>query len=274
MTVTSELQNQKIVASDILAQRYDDLFAGSRIGTQRRAIWEVLVETFQPGDQILELNCGNAEDAIFLGEFDISVTVTACGPSKRMIHTAWDRMQADAPDAPSDSELLPIERLSGLCPGANFNGALSNFSGLNSLADLNRTARHLAALVTMGSPVLVCLSTRFCFSETLWFILHSEFRRAFRRSLGIATVKVDNLAVKVPYPTMREVRNSLSPFFVMRSCRGIGVAVPPSYLEPILRKSPRALSLLRRIDRHISQLPLFRRVGDHMLLHFERVESL
>jgi hypothetical protein len=269
MTLTSEVQNQTIVASDILAQRYDDLFARSRIGTQRSAIWEILVETFQPGDQILELNCGDAEDAIFLGEFDISVT--ACGRSKRMVHTAWDRMQADTPDAPSHSELLPIERLSELCPDANFNGALSNFSGLNSVADFNRTARHLAALVTTGSPVLVCLSTRFCFSETLWFLLHGEFRRAFRRSLGIATVKVDNLAVKVRYPTMREVSESFSPFFVMRSCRGIGVAVPPSYLEPILRKSPRALSLLRRIDRYISHLPLFCRVGDHMLLHFERV---
>jgi hypothetical protein len=150
---------------------------------------------------------------------------------------------------------------------------LSNFSGLNSVADLNRTARDLASMVTLGAPVIVCLSTRFCLSETLWFLLHGKFRRAFRRSFGIATVKVGDCTMKMNYPALSEVRKLFSPSFLMRSCTGIGVAVPPSYLEPIFRKYPRMLGLLRRIDAGISHLPLFRTIGDHMLLRFERVEA-
>jgi hypothetical protein len=69
------------------------------------------------------------------------------------------------------------------------------------------------------------------------------------------------------------VRRSFSPSFLMRSCTGIGIAVPPSFLEPISRKYPRVLGLLRRIDKGISHLPLFQAIGDHMLLYFERVEG-
>jgi hypothetical protein len=61
--------------------------------------------------------------------------------------------------------------------------------------------------------------------------------------------------------------------FLMRSCTGIGVAVPPSFLELIPRKYPRVLGLLHRIDRGISHLPPFRTIGDHMLLYFVRVEG-
>jgi hypothetical protein len=58
----------------------------------------------------------------------------------------------------------------------------------------------------------------------------------------------------------------------MRPCMGIGVAIPPLYLEPVLHKYPRVLSLLRLIDRRVSHLPCVRTIGDHMLLYFERVQ--
>ena len=69
------------------------------------------------------------------------------------------------------------------------------------------------------------------------------------------------------------MKKMFSPYFLLRSCTGIGVAVPPSYLEPLVRKYPRVLSLLRAIDRRILALPWFRTIGDHMLIHFERVEG-
>jgi hypothetical protein len=153
-----------------------------------------------------------------------------------------------------------------------FDGAISNFSGLNCVADLSRTARDLAAMVTKGAPVLVCLSTRFCLSEMIWFTLRGEFGKAFRRSSGTAIAKVGDFTVKVNYPTLRAVKRLFSPSFIVRSCTGIGVAVPPTYLEPWVRKHPQVLGLLRWIDRGISRLPWFRTIGDHMLIHFERVE--
>jgi ubiquinone/menaquinone biosynthesis C-methylase UbiE len=271
MTVAN-VQNQTVLAFDSLAARYDDLFTRSMIGrAQRGAVWDVILDIFEPGSHILEINCGTGEDALFLARHDISVV--ACDASQQMIHTARQRMQAEDPGAEIRFELLRTEHLSKLRPGVLFDGALSNFSGLNCVANLDHVARDFASLLFPGTPVLICLSTRFCIAEMLWFLFHGELRKAFRRTSGIATARVGEFEVKVHYPTLREVKRAFSPWFRLHSCVGIGVAVPPSYLEPTIRKYPRMLGLLRSLDKRISNLPLLRTMGDHMLLHFERVEG-
>jgi ubiquinone/menaquinone biosynthesis C-methylase UbiE len=272
MSPVSEVEEQTVLAFDSLAAKYDDLFTRSVIGrAQRGAVWEALVDRFEPGAHILELNCGTGEDALFLAQRDVSVV--ACDASAQMIQMARQRMQIEDPDAPIQFKLLPTEHLSKLRPRELFDGALSNFSGLNCVADLHQTARDLAALVTRRAPVLICLSTRFCLSEMMWFLLHGQFRKAFRRTSGIATAKIGQFTVKVHYPTLRAVRKIFSPYFSLRSCTGIGVTVPPSYLEPLASKYPRVLRLLRSIDQRISTWPWFRTIGDHMLIHFERLEE-
>jgi ubiquinone/menaquinone biosynthesis C-methylase UbiE len=272
MTVITEVENQTALAFDSLAARYDDLFTRSMIGrAQRGAVWTVLIDVFKPGSHILELNCGTGEDALFLARHNISVV--ACDASEGMIQTARQRMRSEDPNANIHFELLPTEHLSELLPSKPFDGAFSNFSGLNCVADLNKTARDLAALVMPGAPVLICLSTRFCLLEMIWFAFHGQFRKAFRRSSGIATAKVGGFTVKVQYPTLRAIKRLFAPHFLLCSCTGIGVAVPPSYLETLVCKYPRALSLLQTIDRGIARLPWFRTMGDHMLLRFERVEG-
>ena len=72
----------------------------------------------------------------------------------------------------------------------------------------------------------------------LWFLFHGQFRKAFRRTSGVATAKVGEFTVKVHYPTLRAVKKMFSPYFFLRSCTGIGVTVPPSYLEPLASRYP------------------------------------
>jgi hypothetical protein len=175
------------VAFESLAWRYDDLFSRSRIGAQRGAAWEALAEIFRPGDAVLVLNCRTEEDAVFLALLDVSVV--ARDSAEGMIHTT-------------------------LRPGTMFDGALLNFSGLNSVVDLNQTARELTSLVIIGAPVIICLSSRFCFSETLWFLLHGKFRKAFRRFSAIATVKPGDQPVNIGYPSLRQVRRLFLPSFL------------------------------------------------------------
>jgi ubiquinone/menaquinone biosynthesis C-methylase UbiE len=256
---------------DQMAREYDDVFTRSTIGrAQRDAIWSVLIQTFQSGDHVLELNCGTGEDAFFLTRKGISVT--ACDASEQMIQVASNRLYTEAPDAPVRFNLLPTERVRELQHITKFDGAFSNFSGLNCVADLKQTAEDLATLLSPGAPLLVCLSTRFCIWEVLWFALHGNFRKAFRRCSGHATAKAGGFTVDVYYPTVRKLQTLFSPSFVMRSCAGIGVTVPPSYVEAWIRNQPKLLSMLRTIDKAISSYPGFRVLGDHVLLHFERVQ--
>ena len=272
MTPLAITQPQAALAFDQMAAEYDEVFTRSMIGrAQRDAVWNLLTQTFWRGDHVLELNCGTGEDALFLAQRDVAVT--ACDASERMIQVATNRLRTENPGAPVKFTLLPTERLRELPAAPMFDGAFSNFSGLNCVADLKRTAEDLAALLPPTAPLVVCLSTRFCAWEIIWFLLHGKFRKAFRRCSGRATAKVGDFTIDVYYPTLGTLQQLFSPSFALRSCTGIGVAVPPSYVESWIRSYPQLLGFLRAVDKVISTLPGFRVIGDHMLLHFERVQA-
>ena len=262
-------RQQTVLAFDSLAQNYDDTFTRSAIGhAQRNAVWDVLIEFFNPDDRILELNCGTGEDAIFLARRGISVFAYDASP--RMVEVARNRVQRESLDNIVHVELLPIENLDNLPQLYQFDGVFSNFSGLNCVADLEATARHLSKLVKPGAPIVICLCTRFCLFEILWFLMHGEFRKAFRRTSGRAVARLEGFQVELQYPTLRELRRVFSLNFKLRLCRGIGLFVPPSYIESWASKHLRTLRMLESIDRLICDLPGFRVIGDHFLVCFER----
>jgi ubiquinone/menaquinone biosynthesis C-methylase UbiE len=272
LTQIATAQPQAALVFDQMAREYDDVFTRSMIGrAQRDAVWSVLTQIFHSGDHILELNCGTGEDALFLARN--SIAVTACDASEQMIKIASNRARSEAPGDRVQFNLLSTEQVLELKPATTFDGIFSNFSGLNCVADLRQTAQELATLLPPDAPLVICLSTRFCIWEMLWFLFHGKFHKAFRRCSGRATAKAGGFTVDVYYPTVRSLRKLFLPFFVMRSCMGVGVTVPPSYVETWIRSYPKLLKMLCVIDRGISTLPGFRVLGDHMLLHFERVRT-
>jgi 2-polyprenyl-3-methyl-5-hydroxy-6-metoxy-1,4-benzoquinol methylase len=264
--------HQTGLAFDSLAEHYDDIFTSSLIGrAQRHAVWSVAGETFRNGDSILELNCGTGEDAFFLAR--LGASVLAYDASERMIAVAKHRHGAEAPTSPVRFEVLPTERITEASPLGPFDEVFSNFSGLNCVANIDDVARQLSAMVKPGAPMLLCLSTRVCLWETLWFLSRGELRKAFRRWKGHAAATLGGFDVEVQYPTVRSLRKSFSPFFVLRGWTGVGIAVPPSYLEHLARRHPGILHWLGTIDERISAWPGFRGIGDHVLLRFERTAS-
>ena len=67
MTVASAVEIQTVLVFDSLAEKDDDFFTRSMIGrAQREAVWDVMINTFDSGSHILELNCGTGKDALFL----------------------------------------------------------------------------------------------------------------------------------------------------------------------------------------------------------------
>jgi SAM-dependent methyltransferase len=263
--------SQAALVFDQMAGEYDNVFTNSIIGrAQRETVWNAVARIFRSGDHILELNCGTGEDALFLARNGVSVT--ACDTSEQMIKIASSRLSTEAPHARIEFNLFPTERLRDFKTTAKFDGAFSNFSGLNCVADLRQTAADLAAKLSPSAPLLVCLSTRFCLWEMVWFVLHGNFRKAFRRCTGHATARKGEFTVDVFYHTVRKLQTLFSPSFVLRSCTGVGVTVPPSYVEASIRNHPKLLRMLSTIDKAIASCPGVRVLGDHVLLHFERVQ--
>jgi ubiquinone/menaquinone biosynthesis C-methylase UbiE len=266
---SSSILPQAALGFDRLAEGYDRVFTDSVIGrAQRNVVWQALAEAFAPGSHILEMNCGTGEDAIFLSRKGISVF--ACDASQRMVEVARSRVLSEDQDL-VQLELLPIEQLFLLQPQHPFDGAFSNFSGLNCVADLHETARQLSMLLAPGASLIICLSTRFCAFEMIWFLLRGDLKNAFRRTSGQATAHVSGLPVSLQYFTVGQLRELFSPWFKLRSFAGVGVVIPPTFAESWISKHPLIFKLLEAVDRKIHRLPGLRVLGDHILLSFERV---
>ena len=255
---------------DRLAPTYDVTFTNSIIGrAQRNAVWKVLLKTFQPHDNILELNCGTGEDALFLGAHNISVF--ACDASQQMIAQASKRLRKVTPAPPVVLCHLPTERIASLSPEIPFDGVFSNFSGLNCVEDLASVAASLAPIVKHDGRLLLCFSTRFCLFEAAYFFAHRRFSKGIRRWKGSSRALLEGAPLTVFYPTLKQICSAFAPHFKLCSVRGIGVFIPPSYLELWARRSPSFFAFLCRLEELVSVLPALRTGGDHMLICFKRV---
>jgi ubiquinone/menaquinone biosynthesis C-methylase UbiE len=257
------------LAFDKIARRYDELFTRSVVGRlQRQIVWDAIQNTFEAGQSILELNCGTGEDALFLAKR--GARVMACDASARMIEVALRRKAEELPDACIDFRLLPNESLDSLSNGKRFDGAFSNFSGLNCVADLASVAFSLSHLVKPGGRVLLCLSSRVCLWEMAWFLLHGNVRKAFRRTRGRAVARLEEIDVTVFYPSGTAIRRAFGPTFRLRSMRAIGLLIPPSYVEAWAARHSTILAILERLDSRLRDLPILCQLGDHILFDFER----
>lgn len=253
---------------DSIADHYDEIFTDSLIGrAQRDTVWDVLRQTFRPGEHVLELNCGTGEDALFLSRMGVSVY--GCDASERMIAVAARRM-ASSGATNVELEVRRTEEIGRLRKTDRFDGVLSNFGGLNCVANLSHVAEQLGKLTKPGGRLVLCLCSRFCLWETLWYITHGRPARACRRWKGSARASLGAYKIDVWYPTVPDILRNFARNFVLRKWQAVGLTVPPSYLEHVARRSPRVLKKLQALDRLISSWPGFRLIGDHTLLVLER----
>jgi ubiquinone/menaquinone biosynthesis C-methylase UbiE len=257
-------------AFDRLAPMYDHKFTNSLIGrAQRNSVWRVLLETFHQGDNILELNCGTGEDALFLAEHGISVI--SCDASQEMIAQAEQRLKAQPVPLSVVFRQLPTESIHDLAPTRRFDGVFSNFSGLNCIKDLAPVAASLAPLVKKGDRLLLCFSTRVCLIEIFYYLALGQRREAFRRLNGHTQPIIDGVSLDVYYPSIKQIVRSFAPHFRLCSTTGIGVAVPPSYLERWAHNHPAIFRILCRLESLLAPVPFLRSTGDHVLLCFEKI---
>ena len=256
---------------DAVADGYDESFTHSHIGlAQRAAVWAELTKTFHSGDRILEIGCGTGVDACFLAGRGIEVV--ACDNSPRMLAAAARRIAETRQTERVQTRLLGANAIGELRDDRRFDGAFSNFGALNCVSDLRRVAAGLTQLVRPGGAVVLCLMGPCCLWEIAWYLAHANPRKAFRRfrRAGVDARLADRAIVHVSYPSARYLIRTFTPQFRLRTIKGIGVAVPPSYLERIAARFPKLLAWQNSMDRVLGQCPAVRLTADHLLFTFER----
>lgn len=259
---------------DALAAGYDKAFSSSKIGlAQRASVWTELAKTFHAGDRVLEIGCGTGIDACFLAER--GVRVLACDSSSQMIGVATQRILENGYEKLVEPLLLRAEDLAALPADELFDGAFSNFGTLNCIEDLSQLACQLARRLRPGATALLCWMGPFCLWEIIWYLVQRNPGKAFRRlHRGGVTARIaDGVFVRVQYHPVRRLARIFAPEFRLKSFKGIGVTVPPSYLESSAQRHPRLLRLCDRADSKLGRCPGVRALADHVLLRFEREDT-
>jgi ubiquinone/menaquinone biosynthesis C-methylase UbiE len=257
------------IAFERIASSYDDLFTRTAIGrAQRQQVWDRLLHRFPSGSRILEINCGTGEDAGFLARHGRHLV--ACDASPAMIQIAKTRANKEHWGTAVEFQYLANEELDRLSGRGPFDGAFSNFSGLNCVADLSPVAHHLATLVRPGGSLLLCVWSRVCVNEILWCLLRGQATKAVRRINGKSIATIGEAKMPVFYPTVRKLRRIFSPWFQLVSRRAVGLFVPPSYMEQSIGGHSKLIAQLERFDKLFARWPILRAAGDHVLLEFVR----
>jgi ubiquinone/menaquinone biosynthesis C-methylase UbiE len=260
---------------DAVAATYDDTFSNSSIGrVQRRLVWMETDRNFRAGQRILEINCGTGIDALHLATRGIEVM--ACDSAAGMIAVARRRLaESSSIRAAIDFRCLPTEQIAQIENGRPYDGILSNFAGLNCLSDLNTAADDFSRLVRPGGSMILCLFGRLCLWEIFYYLARCDFGKASRRFRGKAVVVTLSPGSKVivRYPSIRSLQRAFSRHFRLKNWKGVGVMVPPSYLERLAVRLPRFFELAAEIDPWLGRCPGVRALADHVVLTFERSSS-
>ena len=256
---------------DAVAETYDQRFTFSKVGqAQRSAVWRELGQTFQPGDRVLEIGCGTGVDACFLAEH--GVKVVACDSSPAMIQVAARRVREMGTNA-VDLRLLAAENLPEIQQEAPFDGVFSNFGALNCVEDLQAVGEHLGRMIKPGGTALMCFLGPVCFWEVVWYLLKAKPRKAFRRwhSSSITAQLAPDSRLQIRYYGIRSLRRIFAPSLRLRSWRGVGLLVPPSYVELFAKRFPVLLKLAEWADLLLTRCPVIRGGSDHIIVKLERV---
>jgi SAM-dependent methyltransferase len=256
-------------AFNSVAEHYDDKFSHTALGRELRArVWQRLAARFPANSRILELNCGTGEDAGWLAKHGVAVVATDVSPA--MLALA----QHKTAGTPVKVMRLDLARPQADFVAGSFDGAFSNFGGLNCVADLRPLAQALARWLKPEAVLILVVMGPLCPWEILWYLLHLQLRTAFRRWArdGIAA-HIGEQTIKVYYPWPGELRHIFAPEFRMVQMTGLGVLLPPSQLGHLVERWPGLFKRLARLEGRLAGRFPATLLNDHYLLELERITT-
>jgi len=269
-----------VAAFDVLAAGYDRDFTHSLVGTaQRRVVWDVLDECLRQIGRpcsVLELNCGTGEDALHIASAGHRVVATDV--SAEMLRMARDKLERAGVTALARTQWLDLQALAAgevtaRDLGGPFDVVFSNFGGLNCLSPetLHALAAPLAGCLAAQGRAITVVMPRLCLWESAWSLLGLRPRRAMRRWRGgpaLAQLGAGEPPLPVWYYGAGDMARAFGAHLRCEFVRPVGLAVPPSDLEPLARRAPRWLASMERLDRRWLTGAWGAHLSDHALIQW------
>ena len=258
-------------AFDSMAEGYDSKYSSNpSMLLMRERVRRHLREFVKPGMRILELGCGTGEDALFLARSGGRVVATDCSP--QMLRIARDKAASAGLGDSIQFELVDINVLPDTLSSTDdpFSCILSNFGGLNTVADLAEVAESVSHILKPGGVFVACLMGRHCVWDWLIELVHLRFGGMINRRKNGITLTIDGIDVRCYFPTPREFANSFPGLREVYS-QALALFVPPPRLTSGRENLDWLWRTLDRIEQPFARSKLLCGNGDHFLTVMKKV---
>jgi ubiquinone/menaquinone biosynthesis C-methylase UbiE len=266
---SQRMSNEQLAAKAFSRQSsvFDIIYGNDTIVQYKRSRVREHVLTFlQPHSDILELNCGTGEDALYFAGLGHSVHATDYAPG--MLEQFKKKLAAptETPGAIS-TERCSFTELSALKSKGPYDLIFSNFAGLNCTGNLDKVLQEFDTLLKPGGLVTLTMLPPFCLWETL-LVFKGKWKTAFRRwfSKHGRQAKVEGLPFRCWYYHPASIQQLLGASFETIDLEGLCTIVPPSYMEGFAQNHPRLYATLCRWENKYRRSWPWRNTGDYFII--------
>jgi hypothetical protein len=172
----------------------------------------------------------------------------------------------------------PAGQIQDLAAPASFDGAYASFGSLNCEPDLTGLAETLDTLLKPGASFVCSVMARISPFEISWYMAHLRPRMALRRlrsgwqKVALTGPATERCRVEVPvrYLSSGELAAAFAPFFTMSRSIGLGLFLPPPYLDQLFRRRRSLWGRIAVLERGLRHRWPWRGMGDHIALVFRK----
>ncbi len=227
-----------------------------------------VINIWMQGNHILELNAGTGIDAVFFAEngYNVYATDNASG----MIRVLEKKIHENHLERKITTQLCSFLELEKL-EGKKFDHIFSNFGGLNCTDKLQDVINSFHALLRPGGTVTLVIMPPICPWELLYFF-KGNFKLAFRRlKNGGAPSHLEGVNFTTWYYSPSAVKKMFGKNYSILSITGLGITVPPPFLENFPLRYPALFRRLITIENSIATKAPFHSWADHFIISAKKL---
>jgi ubiquinone/menaquinone biosynthesis C-methylase UbiE len=252
---------------DKAAANYDEIFTNTRIGKlQRGLVYDTLSKHLSTVQNILEINCGTGEDAIWFAQQNF--TITATDISKKMIEVAKRKANFDN----LNFKTADINSIAATFQDEKFDLLFSNFGGLNclSIQELRKFFKNVNSILSENGNLALVIMPKNTLWEQFYFLAKAQFSNIFRRKKESIVANVDGEKVTTYYYNPKDIVNLANANFETMVIKPIGFFVPPSYLDGFFKTKKGTLGFLNRLEQGIKNWSFLSKFADHYIIVLQK----
>jgi len=256
---------------DAAASSYDNKFTNTSIGRkQRDHVWTYLINLFKQRKEqlnILELNCGTGEDAIWMAQQGHQVLATDV--SIKMLEESNKKLVIAGLDKKIQTKQFDLTDPKNFEPKQKFDLVFSNFGGLNclSIEELNSLSSSLNPWLKKDAQLVFVIMPKHTQLDSWYRLLKFKWTSRKERRKGFTEVNLNGVDVPCYYHNVEEIKSAFQDFKVQEYQ---SISFLPSYFESFAQRRPTLFKYLLRYEERKLNKPQDVNQSDHYLITLQK----